>query len=148
MALLSTSAQAAEPRCPLPLGECMAQFGAMRSRPWLGVELERDSLTGVRTIVRVVPGGPAAKAGVLPGDVLLKLGGVDPSQWFAGKAGWKRDWKDGQTAAITVGRAGHNRLLDMPLAHIAEETLAQMIGIHVLEGHLAYADTGQAHEEH
>ena len=98
--------------------------------------------------MRVVPGSPAAKAGVQPGDVLLKLGGVDPSQWFAGKAGWKSDWKDGQAVAVTVGRAGHDRSLDMALEHIPEETLAQIIGIHVLEGHLAYTDTGQAHEEH
>ncbi len=141
-------AHAEQPRCPLPLGECMAQFGHMRERPWLGVEIVRDSLTGERRVNAVVPGSPAAKAGVKPGDVLQKLGGVDPQQWFAGKAGWKAGWKDGEEVAITVGRAGREQSLTMPLGHISEETLAEMIGVHVLEGHLAYSEEGQAHEEH
>ena len=146
--LLATPVHAAQPRCPLALGECMAQFGAMRERPWLGVEIERDSVTGVRTVHAVVPGSPADKAGVKPGDTLLKLGGVDPASWFAGKAGWKSGWKDGDAVAITVGRAGHDRSLPMPLVHISEETLAQIIGVHILEAHLAYMDGGQAHEDH
>jgi S1-C subfamily serine protease len=101
----------------------------------------------VRVVHSVVPGGPADRAGVKPGDTLRKLGGVDPAQWFAGKAGWKHDWKEGDVAAITVGRAGHDRSLPMPLVHISEETLAQIIGVHILEAHLAYMDGGQAHED-
>jgi S1-C subfamily serine protease len=146
--VLAAPVRAAQPRCPLPLGECMAQFGTMRDRPWLGVEIETDSLTGARVVHAVVPGSPAAKAGVKPGDTLRKLGGVDPKLWFAGKAGWKSDWKDGQAVAITVERAGHERALEMSLGHIPEATLAEIIGIHVLEGHLAYTDGGQAHEDH
>jgi hypothetical protein len=140
-------ASAGQPRCPLPLDVCIQRFGAMRERPWLGVEIEVDSLTGVRVVHSVVPGGPADRAGVKPGDTLRKLGGVDPAQWFAGKAGWKHDWKEGDVAAITVGRAGHDRSLPMPLVHISEETLAQIIGVHILEAHLAYMDGGQAHED-
>lgn len=146
--LLAAPVRAEQPRCPLPLGECMAQFGAMRDRPWLGVSIERDSLTGARRVVALVPGSPADKAGVKPGDVIEKLGGVDPQLWFAGKAGWKSDWKDGQQAAITVKREGRTRSLEMGLGHISEETLAEIIGVHVLEAHLAYMDEGQAHEEH
>jgi predicted metalloprotease with PDZ domain len=145
---LAAPARAEQPRCPLPLGECMAQFGHMRERPWLGVEIVRDSLTGERRVQSVVPGGPAAKAGVKPGDILQKLGGVDPQLWFAGKAGWKAGWRDGEPVAITVGRAGREQSLTMPLGHVPEETLAAMIGVHVLEGHLAYSEEGQAHEEH
>ena len=141
-------AHAEQPRCPLPLGECMAQFGAMRDRPWMGVEVVRDSVTGARHVGAVVPGSPAHKAGIRSGDVLQKVGGVDPQLWFASKAGWKTDWKDGDKAAVIVSRGGHNRTLEMELGHVPEETLAAMIGIHVLEGHLAYTEEGQAHEEH
>lgn len=148
VALLAPPAHAEEPRCTLELGECMAMFGTMRERPWMGIEIVTDSLTGARVVHRVVPGSPAARAGVKAGDTLIKLGGTDPKSWFAGKAGWKAGWKDGDPVAITVSRAGHDRSLQMPLGHIPEETLAQMIGVHVLEGHLAYTDEGQAHEEH
>lgn len=146
--LLAAPARAEQPRCPLPLGECMAQFGAMRDRPWLGVEIARDSLTGARTVREVVPGSPADRAGVREGDVLQKLGGVDPQLWFASKAGWKQGWKDGDKAAVIVTRGGHEKTLEMDLGHVPEATLAAMIGIHVLEGHLAYREEGQAHEEH
>lgn len=146
--LVASPVRAVQPRCPLPLGECMAQFGTMRERPWLGVSVDTDSLTGARVVVSVVPGGPADKAGVKPGDTLLKLGGVAPKDWFAGKAGWKKDWKDGDKVAIVVGRAGRDQQLGMAMGHISEETLAQIIGIHVLEAHLAYMDGGEAHEDH
>ena len=33
--LLATPVHAGQPRCPLSLGECMAQFGAMRERQLL-----------------------------------------------------------------------------------------------------------------
>jgi len=147
LVLLAAPVHAAQPRCPLPLGECIARFGEMRKRPWLGVELDTDSLTGARVVHAVVPGGPADRAGVKPGDTLLKLGGADPKQWFAGKAGWKRDWHEGDVAAITVRRDGRDQPLSMPLARISEETLAQIIGIHMIEAHLAYMDGAQAHED-
>ena len=139
--------RAEQPRCPLPLGECMAQFGAMRERTWLGVESVRDSVTGARHVLSVVAGSPADRAGVKAGDILQKVGGVDPQVWFASKAGWKANWKDGDKAALIVSRNGHDRTLEMALGHVPEETLAAMIGIHVLEGHLPYTEEGQAHEE-
>lgn len=148
LVVMVVPAHAEEPRCPLPLGECMAQFGNMRERPWMGVEIVRDSVTGARHVQAVVPGSPADHAGIKAGDTLQKLGGVDPQLWFASKAGWKVGWKDGDKAAVIVSRGGHDRTLEMDLGHIPEETLAAMIGIHVLEGHLAYKDEGQAHEEH
>ena len=147
LVVLAAPARAEQPRCPLPIGEYMAQFGAMRERPRLGVESERDSLTGSRHVLSVVAGSPADRAGDKAGDILQKVGGVDPQVWFASKAGWKANWKDGDKAALIVSRNGHDRTREMALGHVPEETLAAMIGIHVLEGHLAHTDEGQAHEE-
>ncbi len=149
--VLAAPARAEQPRCPLSLSECMQQFGAMRERPWLGVEVVTDSLSGARVVRAVVPGGPADRAGVKPGDTLQQVGGVEPQLWFASRAGWKRGWAEGDATTLTVGRAGHEHVLGMRLGHIPEETLARMIGVHVLEGHLAWltpTDEGQAHAEH
>jgi len=146
--VLAAPVRAEQPRCPLPLGECMAQFGAMRERPWLGVEIAVDSVTGARHVLSVVAASPADRAGVKAGDTLQKVGGVDPQLWFAGKAGWKSGWQDGDKVALVVIRGGHGRPLEMALGHVPEETLAAMIGIHVLEGHLAYTEEGQAHGEY
>jgi membrane-associated protease RseP (regulator of RpoE activity) len=146
--VLAVPVNAGQPKCPLPLGECMAQFGKMRERPWLGVEIDNDAKTGLPLVKSVKEGSPAEKAGVKPGDTLIEIGGVAPQEWFAGRAGWKQTWKDGDLAAIKVGRGGKSQALSMAMGHISEETLAQVIGIHVLEAHLAYMDEGQAHEEH
>src|SRR2546421_4615406 len=56
------------------------------------------------TVHSVVPDGPAERAGVKAGDTLIELGGVDPQLWFAGKAGWKKTWKDGDVAARSEER--------------------------------------------
>ncbi|MBW7933303.1 MAG: PDZ domain-containing protein, partial [Gemmatimonadaceae bacterium] len=47
-------------------------------RPWIGVKIElpqqnnRDALRGGAIIRAVTPGSPAARAGMLPGDVILQ----------------------------------------------------------------------------
>ena len=49
---------------------------ALPARGWLGVELSATEPTQAGVLIRaVVPGSPAAGAGVLPGDVLLRVDG-------------------------------------------------------------------------
>lgn len=138
--LLVTPAAAAEPKCPLDVQTCLMEFGKMRERPWLGLEIESDSL-GTRFIRGVVPGGPADRAGIHGGDVLERINGQDPKKWFAGKAGWK----NAPPAHVTVQRDGHDVAIDVQPGHVPEEYLARMIGVHMIEGHLAYAGEEELH---
>ena len=43
------------------------------ARPWLGVAA--DEVSGRLVVARVSPGGPADKAGIAPGDIILAVGG-------------------------------------------------------------------------
>jgi predicted metalloprotease with PDZ domain len=91
----------------LPLGGMRLAVDTVRI-PRLGIESRADS-NGVITIVNLTPDGPAAAAGVRPGDILLSLGdisvsGLDPFETFrttyAGKEGVELPIKvrrDGQT---------------------------------------------------
>lgn len=78
---------AAEPGVPLPgnmfvpidalkpvLGDLIASGRSGKpTRPWLG--LYPQALHGRLFVARVPPGGPAAKAGIKPGDLVLGVGG-------------------------------------------------------------------------
>jgi len=103
--VLAAPVHAAQAALPAAAGECIAQFGAMRDRPWLGVEIETDSLDRCAHRAHGRARRPAEKAGSSPETGSSSWGGVDPKLWFAGKAGWKRGWKDGDAAAITAAGA-------------------------------------------
>lgn len=138
---LGAPARAEEPQCPLPLGQCLELYSHMRERPWLGVWIEADSTTGVRSVRRVLPGSPAGRAGVRPGDVLESIGGRTPKDFFATRAGWK----NGDRSDLAVRRDGREVKLRLSLETIPDEALAELVGAHVLAGHMAYGDFGAAH---
>lgn len=143
--IVPISALAAETKCPLPLTECLMQFQRMRERPWLGVVVEMDSVSHQRVIQSVVPGSPAEAAGIRAGDVLLKIESKPPAEWFAGKAGWK----DSDELPVAVQREGAQRMLTVKAHAISEELFAKYIGVHMIEGHLAYLhDDAHSGEHH
>ena len=133
-------AVAAQPRCRLDLGTCLMEFAKMKERPWVGVILDQDSTTGVITVLQVAPDGPAARAGWRVGDTIVSLEGLSPPEGrklLATKAGWKT----GAEVHYLIRRG--TREIDTPLrlGQMTDEQLARMIGEHMVEAHLAYADT-------
>jgi predicted metalloprotease with PDZ domain len=143
-AVASFPAAASEPRCPLPLDQCVARYTHMADRPWLGFEIAVDSATGERRIREVTPHGPADTAGVKSGDLLQTLGGVNPQSWFAGRLD-QGSWREGETVVAVVRRGDRDVTLSLRLGHIPEALVATWLGRHVLEAHLAYTDEGQTH---
>lgn len=141
-AWIATTARAEQPKCPLPLDQCLLRFELMKTRPWLGVEVDRDSATGVTTIATILPGGAADRAGLKPGDVLDRIDGIPPQDWFAGKAGWK---PSGDTP-VAIVRAGRPQQRAVPVVHMPEDVLARVVGTHMLEGHLAWMEP-HGHDE-
>ena len=132
-AMVLGAAPARADKCPLDIHACLQAFAHMRDRPWLGVEIDTDSL-GVRHVVRVVEGSPAAQAGIKPGDVLRKIDGQSMNDWFAGRSGWVMN----SVASCVVERGDRETKLALPLRPIPEDVLDRMIGKHMLEEHLAY----------
>jgi serine protease Do len=102
--------------------------GATRSstRPWLG--LNCVEIDGIVRVVRVMPAGPAADAGIVPGDIILRIDGADVN----GLEGfYKTLWRGGppeRDIALVVSRGG----APMPVtAHSKDrmKTLRQARGV-------------------
>jgi len=137
-------ASAAEPRCELDATTCLEHFERMRRRPWLGVKFDKDS-TGRMVVHEVVPGSPAQRAGVRAGDVLRGIEGQPPAQWFAGKAGWGPQ----ERGSITILRGNREKTLVVVYEAIPEDLFARIVGLHMIEGHLAYMhDESKGAENH
>ena len=63
-------------------------------------------------VAGVTPGSPAAKAGVMEGDVLLKVGEKDVANLQA-FSGILRELVPGQTVKVVLGRGGQQQTLDV-----------------------------------
>jgi S1-C subfamily serine protease len=83
-------------RLPPILGDLLADGRpAGPGRPWLGVNT--DESRGQLMVSRVTPGGPAEKAGIQRGDVIVSVNGETP----AGLADFYRKlWSQGRAGAV------------------------------------------------
>lgn len=88
--------------------------GESEERAWLGVLLDEADEEGAR-VVHVVPGGPAEKAGIQPGDVIQRIDGreIDSPQ-LAGEM--MQDKKPGDEVEIVVSREDEVKTLKARLA--------------------------------
>ena len=98
-------------------------------RGWLGVSIaERENERGVK-VQTVVNGSPAAKAGIKPGDVLLRVGERQTDD-----IGHLRNavaaYEVGRTVKVELVRAGKHQTLDVVLSEQPEnaERLAESSG--------------------
>ena len=128
---------AAEDRCTEPdIQTCMNHIAAKRTQGWLGLDFDRSDPNTIK-VDAVTPYSPASKAGFKPGDVLLTLNGASFQDDVA-LAKAKGDWKPGQVVTFVVQRAaGFRRQLQVTLGRYNDHTFATMVGLHMLEYHVA-----------
>ena len=85
------------------------------STPIIGVKLAMDYDGPGARVADVTPGGPAAAAGLLAGDVIIQLEGV-PVQDGTDLIVDIRSLAPGETVTLTVDRDGQERTFDLTLA--------------------------------
>lgn len=113
------------------VAESLIRYGEVR-RGYLGVEVfpvdradaREAGMPDVRGVLvtRVVSGGPAAQAGVRPGDVLLEVGGrpVDATNQFQSRLAMH---SPGETVELAVWRGGEARQLEATLSDPGDPSL-------------------------
>lgn len=107
------------------IAEDLVAHGVVR-RPWTGIKLRLPETTDARSAIAagaivgtVVPGSPAARAGVQPGDQLVSAGGRairNPFQWEA----LLLELRVGEQVPLVVRRDGAERTLNVAIADLPE----------------------------
>lgn len=108
------------------------RLSTMGSYPGVGIEVVAED-SAVK-ILRPIEGSPAAEAGLLPGDEIVRIDGKDVGADLAGAISRMRG-ESGSTVKLTVRRKGHPGLLEFTLRRakvevhsVSSQTLAPGYG--------------------
>jgi S1-C subfamily serine protease len=122
--------------CTAPTQECLNKMAAkLKNHGWAGIELDKNKKGGTMQVTRVVPGSPAEKAGFREGDQLVALNGIELNNDMNKEAlhAAKKQMKPGKKVTYTVDRKGSTVDLEVVLAKVPEDVLAQWVGNHMLQ---------------
>ena len=123
-----------EQRCKASTQDCLNYMHAnLEHRGWVGIEYDEEN----DKVLRVIEGSPAEKAGFRKGDVMVAMNGVDISEENADalKKMKYEQMKPGNKVTYTVARAGMKKNIEVTLAAVPDEIIAQWVGKHMLEAH-------------
>lgn len=125
-------------KCTASTQECLNKMvQSMKTRGWIGIEM--DEVKGTKTVVikRVVPGSPAEAAGFQVGDVLVAVEGkrfADNTETECVTcAVMKENWVPGRKVTYLVSRNGSEVTVAPTLASVPPDVLAQWVGSHMIE---------------
>lgn len=126
-----------EYKCTAPTQECLDKMTAnLMKRGWLGIfgnEIREDG-TMYMEIIEVVPGSPAEKADIRPGDLLVAINGVDliESNKEALYKIQKKN-KPGAKFRYTLKRNRHRVYKQVKLGSMPYDVIVRAVGQHMLE---------------
>jgi serine protease Do len=121
----------------LRVAEELRRFGEVR-RAWLGLdvagaeELRGWKRSGGLRVVRVAQGGPAARSGIQPGDVLLRAGGK-PLRTFLDWEAVKLDISPGDTLSLVVLRGDRERRVTLAVEELPTSRAPRVTGLRDME---------------
>ena len=100
------------------------RLSTMGSYPGVGIEVVAED--GAVKVLRPIEGSPAEQAGMLPGDLIVKIDGVDIGADLAGAINRMRG-SAGSTVQLSVRRTGRSELLNFVLrrAKVEVRSVAQ-----------------------
>lgn len=137
-------------RCESEMSACAEQMAAKyKNRGWVGINLDYNEDSGGKTVLTgIFSDSPAEAAGLQAGDFLVGLNGIaythDNMEQIYQEYGKS---KPGETITYKIERGGKQMNVDVTLGRLPDKMLAEWIGYHMLEAHLAHNDEGEESEQ-
>ena len=121
-------------KCSYSTQECLDMMAnKMKAGGFVGLELDMDK-TGATVVQSVFPGTPAEAAGLQKGDILYKLNGVVINEKNEEQLVQARgEWKPGQQVTSIIQRDGVERTVNLTLASMPADIMAQAVGKHMMQ---------------
>jgi len=121
--------------CDMDVQACLSKMvQSLKSRGWVGIEMDVDEETHAMIVKKVIPGSPAEAAGLMTGDVLTALNGVPfGAKDETMKSAMKDKWVPGAEIEYTLTRAGKVLRVPLTLAPLPPDVMAQWVGKHMLD---------------
>lgn len=102
----------------------------------IGVEISQNINTGIVTIARVFEDGPAMEAGLKPGDILYKVGGMEVTGMDLTMVVSQIKGEENTKASISIVREGEEDYLEFQVERRTIEI--QTVGSAMLENEIGY----------
>ncbi len=121
-------------KCDASTQDCLDQMAAnLQKKGWVGIKLDETD-DGRLEITEVIADSPAVKAGFMAGDILVALDGIEfAEENHEAMMKAKKAHHPGSKVTYTVERNGKTRDLNVKLAKVPQDVLAQWIGGHMLQ---------------
>ena len=120
-------------KCDMSAGDCKKMMAGYKTSGWLGIDAEKTD-DGSVLVKKVHAGGPAEKAGIAAGDVLLAMNGVTFQEENHEKLmAMKKASKPGDTVTYNVRHDGSDRNVVVALGAMPEEVYTAMVKDHMKE---------------
>lgn len=121
-------------KCDASTQDCLDQMAAnLQKKGWVGIKLDETD-DGRLQVTEVIAESPAVTAGFKSGDILVALDGIEfAEENHEAMMEAKKAHHPGSKVTYTVERNGKARDLNVKLAKVPQDVLAQWIGGHMLQ---------------
>jgi len=132
LTFVATAAFAGGQKCTETTQTCLNHFAAKQTKGWLGTDGEKSTDPAGYKLTKVFADGPAAKAGLQVGDILVAMNGISYASTDEMKKA-KETLVPGSKAIYTAVRNGEKKEVEVTLGQIPQEVLEASIGKHMLQ---------------
>lgn len=107
----------------------------------IGASVSQNAVTGIKTIVKVFAEGPAYKAGLLPGDIIVKVDGEDVTGCDLTEVVSRMKGEEGTEVVVSVTRDQKETPIDVKIirAKVEYPTVASQM----LDGKIGYISVAE-----